>query len=443
MTPPGTGPFVAAFNSANLGDVSPNTQGPFCNLEAGIRCNNSHSTCKGKNEGCQGYGPGGKDDFLSTKLIGTNQADKAYELWKSANISITGNIDYRHTYLEFDNITVDKQYNPQGVAGKTCRAAMGDSFAAGTTDGPGAFNFVQGTNGTGNPFWNYVASFIAKPTEEQKKCQAPKPILFDTGGTKPFEWTPHTIPIQIVTIGNFIILAVPAEFTTMSGRRIRDEIHRVLAKIDPKKWQNSMVVIAGLANTYADYITTFEEFQVQRYEGASTIFGPHSLGAYIQEFSKLAVALGKGVPVAPGKAPQDLNDKMLDFNPGVIVDAHPIGKKFGDVKTDVKSSYKQGELVVVEFWGANPRNNYMTESTFLVVEGQDGSDWVKIVYDGSFETKFHWQSHDIAESIITIEWQTSALNRPGVYRIRYFGHSKDILGTVTPFTGTSSTFSLL
>lgn len=34
------------------------------------------------------------------------------------------------------------------------------------------------------------------------------------------------------------------------------------------------VVIAGPANTYGHYITTREEYGVQRYEGASTIFGP-------------------------------------------------------------------------------------------------------------------------------------------------------------------------
>ena len=42
------------------------------------------------------------------------------------------------------------------------------------------------------------------------------------------------------------------------------------------------VVIAGLANTYSSYVTTFEEYAEQRYEGASTIFGPHTLDAYIQ-----------------------------------------------------------------------------------------------------------------------------------------------------------------
>jgi hypothetical protein len=38
--------------------------------------------------------------------------------------------------------------------------------------------------------------------------------------------------------------------------------------------QDAYVVIAGPANTYAHYVTTREEYGVQRYEGASTLFGP-------------------------------------------------------------------------------------------------------------------------------------------------------------------------
>ena len=53
------------------------------------------------------------------------------------------------------------------------------------------------------------------------------------------------------------------------------------------------VVISALANTYIDYVTTPEEYNVQRYEGASTIYGPYTLPAFIQEFNKLAVALAQ------------------------------------------------------------------------------------------------------------------------------------------------------
>ena len=37
---------------------------------------------------------------------------------------------------------------------------------------------------------------------------------------------------------------------------------------------DAYVVVAGPANAYAHYVTTREEYGVQRYEGASTIFGP-------------------------------------------------------------------------------------------------------------------------------------------------------------------------
>ena len=40
-----------------------------------------------------------------------------------------------------------------------CLPAMGYSFAAGTTDGPGTFTFRQGMK-TENPLWNVVRNFL-------------------------------------------------------------------------------------------------------------------------------------------------------------------------------------------------------------------------------------------------------------------------------------------
>ena len=52
------------------------------------------------------------------------------------------------------------------------------------------------------------------------------------------------------------------------------------------------MVIAGLTGTYSSYVTTREEYAAQRYEGASTIFGPSTLDAYIQ------VSPPRGLPPA-------------------------------------------------------------------------------------------------------------------------------------------------
>ena len=88
------------------------------------------------------------------------------------------------------------------------------------------------------------------------------------------------------------------------------------------------VVLAGLANSYTHYITTWEEYQTQRlarldfwrtvilcqkllglfwcgknygiltevlrYEAASTIYGPHTLLAYQQQYARITkVAISK------------------------------------------------------------------------------------------------------------------------------------------------------
>jgi len=63
---------------------------------------------------------------------------------------------------------------------KGCLPAMGYSFAAGTTDGPGTFTFRQGMK-TENPLWNFVRNFLSPPTECDVTCHAPKPILLATG----------------------------------------------------------------------------------------------------------------------------------------------------------------------------------------------------------------------------------------------------------------------
>ena len=53
---------------------------------------------------------------------------------------VKGKVDYRHKYVDFSKLKVTIE--DQVV--KTCPAAMGFGFAAGTTDGPGAFDFKQG-----------------------------------------------------------------------------------------------------------------------------------------------------------------------------------------------------------------------------------------------------------------------------------------------------------
>ena len=437
---PGQGRFVAVFGQSNEGDVSPNTKGAFC--YNGHPCEVAHSTCGGTSEGCRAYGPG-VDDFQSTDIIGTNQFKKAQQLYLEAKEPITGTkIGYIHQWVDLTNITVRPEWSISNKTVYTCKSALGDAFAAGTTDGPGDFNFVQGTNKSStNEYWNFIGSFLADPPEDQIRCHHPKPILLYPGGIEIGPaWEPSILPLQVFRIGQFYLVGVPGEFSTMSGRRLRKTIRETIIKNGGDS--NSIVIIAGLSNAYTHYITTFEEYAVQRYEGASTIYGPHTLEAYQQTYSFLTESLIKGKNVPPGPLPQKLDPLPL-FLPPVIEDVAPVLGYFGQVHVDANANYRKGEKTIVSFWGANPRNNFMTESTFLTVELSDGQgNWNIIATDANWETKYKWEEVWILQSLVTVEWNIPTDALSGTYRIQTFGYSRDLLQNLTPFTGTSREFKI-
>ncbi|CAN8316998.1 unnamed protein product [Cochlearia groenlandica] len=438
--------FVSAFCQSNCGDVSPNVLGTFC-IDTGLPCDFNHSTCNGKNELCYGRGPGYPDEFESTRIIGEKQFKMAAGLFNKATEKLQGKIGYQHAYIDFSNleVTVPKAGGGSETV-KTCPAAMGFGFAAGTTDGPGAFDFKQGDD-KGNAFWRLVRNVLRTPGPEQVQCQKPKPILLDTGEMKaPYDWAPSILPVQMFRIGQLVILSVPGEFTTMAGRRLRDSVKSFLISLDSKEFGNNLhVVIAGLTNTYSQYIATYEEYEVQRYEGASTLYGPHTLAAYIQEFKKLATALVKGQTLPRGPQPPDLLDKQISLLSPVVVDSTPLGVRFGDVKADVppKSTFRRGQQVNATFWSGCPRNDLMTEGSFAVVETLGGeAKWVPVYDDDDFSLMFKWSrpAKLSPESQATVEWRIPESAVAGVYRIRHYGASKPLFGSITSFTGSSNAF---
>ena len=281
----------------------------------------------------------------SAGVIGRLQAAKAAALWRvpaapagapwppggpDAAEPLAGPVGSDHAWLDMANASsAGSRWAP---AGPTCPPAMGFSFAAGTTDGPGAFDFTQGDT-RGNAFWRIVRDALHDPSPEsvreragggwggrpspgphlfeggapdltpcgspaagppppaaaqpaarpvpqpgaptpppphtplphspnpQVACHAPKPILLDTGhlGT-PYPWQPTTVEVSVLRIGQLAIAAVPGEMTAMAGRRAVAAVEAA-AKAAWAGTPAPRAVVAGLANTYASYITTHEEYQ--------------------------------------------------------------------------------------------------------------------------------------------------------------------------------------
>lgn len=441
-TIPGRGPFIGAFASTNLGDVSPNLKGPKC-VNTGKDCDFVTSTCDGKAKYCIASGPG-VDMMDSTKIIANRLFSKSKELLAENNVNeVVGPIKFVHQFVNMPEQTATLTHiNGTQEEVKACLPAMGYAFASGTTDGPGEFNFTQATT-SDDPMWNFLRDLIFPPTKEDIACHHPKPILINSGRISfPYEWQPKIVATQLMMIGNVVLAAVPGEFTTMSGRRLRETIYNKL--VENGAPHNTKVIITGLSNVYTSYIATFEEYQIQRYEGASTIFGPHSLSIYQKIYAMLAKALILEEKLDSGPMPPDFRKHLISLNPPVLFDTPPKGFRFGDCIQQPPEIVTGNQTVVVKFIGGHPRNNPMHERSFLLIQKLNANNkWETVYTDANWETRFKWKKTCLlrGNSVVIIEWDVTPDVKPGTYRIKHTGHHKFIIGgVILPYHGVTQSF---
>ncbi len=79
---------------------------------------------------------------------------------------------------------------------------------------------------------------------------------------------PEYQSISVLRIGQQAIVAAPGEFTLQASRRLLGELGE------------ARTIFLGYANGYGSYVTTPEEYDLQRYEGASTLYGRGTLSTY-------------------------------------------------------------------------------------------------------------------------------------------------------------------
>ncbi|KAI1325051.1 Neutral/alkaline nonlysosomal ceramidase [Xylariaceae sp. FL0255] len=445
--------FVAGFSQANVGDTTPNVLGAWCDDGSGQMCSYENSTCGGTSEACHGRGP----QFAKLDLgisscyeIGTNQYNGAKSVYDTLDTSGTPVVGSTvKSFHFFQDMTFWNFTLPNGTEVQTCPSALGYSFAAGTTDGPGDFDFTQADSGkpSASPVWAVVSGLLKEPSPQQKACQAPKPILLDVGEIDtPYAWSPNIIDVQMFRVGQLVMIISPSEATTMAGRRWRNAVAAVSGDITST---TPKVVLGGPANSYAHYLATQEEYAIQRYEGASTLFGQWELDAYINLTTSNIQYLAPGSTGAPpaGPSPPDNQNVSLSFITPVVEDNAPLGSNFGDVTTQPSSSYARGAVINATFVGADPRNNLRLEETYAAIEmlGSDGKTWTQVRDDTDWSLVYTWTRTNTAlgYSSVVISWESETDATPGTYRTVYYGDWKALLtGTITSFSGTSNSYTL-
>jgi neutral ceramidase len=306
--------YIAAFAQGICGDVTPR-----------FKYNPKRKYQRGYWEGEY------QDDYKSAQFNGRLQFEKAKELAedKATKASeLNGGLDCGIQYVDFTRIQCDPEFTNGNLDARTGPAAMGMAFFGGAyIDGPGAHPVIVKV---GNAAARVIKSFektkafflngdYKKIIDLKYKVQGNKSIVIETNarrmlGTKHinrliipawaepsiyllkkfFEkegnrkkpWTARVMPIQVFVIDSVALVAFPFEITTIAAKRLKSSVEKRLKERGVKE-----VIIAPYANSYSGYITTFEEYQVQMYEGGHTVFGEWSLAGLQTKFDELCKAM--------------------------------------------------------------------------------------------------------------------------------------------------------
>jgi neutral ceramidase len=112
-------------------------------------------------------------------------------------------------------------------------------------------------------------------------CQAPKArsVLLSGG-------FPEQLPLTLVRLDNTLVSFVPGEATIQAGEEINASVRAVGPALG--LGPDADAVVSGIANGYIQYLATRHEYALQRYEGASTLYGPSSTTYLAEVFHHLA-----------------------------------------------------------------------------------------------------------------------------------------------------------
>jgi neutral ceramidase len=216
----------------------------------------------------------GRAGHLEAARVGRTVGARAAALWSSLGSQLTDRVPLATGFREVDmerNRTIESITLPY-------RPAIGAALLAGAYENE-------------TPVVHRIPPF---------KADHPKPWAGRAGNPHGPKWVvgsrwlqpllaprkgfPLVLPVQTIRIGGALLVGLPFEITVESGRRIASAVQEAVADdgtVDE-------VVVSSVANEYAGYIASPEEYERQFYEGAHTIYGSQSQPFLAAHAAKLA-----------------------------------------------------------------------------------------------------------------------------------------------------------
>lgn len=323
---------VTIFAQASAGDVSPHFHGP------------KQDAIRNKIQG--------EAEYQYAQQNGRYQSDLAIQALSASSQTLAGTLDAVLSYVDLSQVDIPIEFS-QGVKNaKTSAACHGVAFFGGTpVDGKGAVKPIT-----------MAMSLLSRQVRKKRlanpnapdydkyhalySSQYPKDIILESpdnqllgkdldvqpsfldpliremnrqvkaGAIQQSPLVPSVVPLQILKLGQLLLICCPGEITTTSAQRV---IQTVYQSVQGNQ-SVSKVWLASYCNDYMGYITTNEEYQQQAYEGGHTLYGQWTLAAFQYKFQGLAqqINLEKSMrsydqSTRPAQIPQHEIDLRTNF----------------------------------------------------------------------------------------------------------------------------------
>lgn len=214
---------------------------------------------------------------------------------------------------------------------------------------------------------------------------------------------PTAVPLMALRVDDRMIVSIPGEMTAEMGRRVRHAVQKAATGHGVHR-----AVISGLANEYADYFTTPEEYDAQHYEGAATVYGRASSVALQEALVKLTRTL------VTGRKPP--NAYPYDPRNGIKAKA-PRFSRGADSGKILKQPKKRTRRLLhpTVAWQGGPRGfDRPLERAFVKVQRRSHGHWRTVESDLGLEVMWRVDSNGVYRA----EWEPPYDHRLGKYRFR-------------------------
>ncbi len=222
---------------------------------------------------------------------------------------------------------------------------------------------------------------------------------------------PQVFQFGVYRLGDVLMGSVPVEPTTEVGALIRETILTAA----PTGVERALVV--SLANGYASYVASAQEYEAQYYEGGSTLYGPNTGEMLADELGQLAASLSSGSPTVAV-------DAVLAFHaegPTHFWAPRPIPAGF---RREVFDMVCGAEEVRVRWTDLRPGTLIPAEAPIVQIERQSAGQWGFLADDANPEVQvraveergegYVWEARWVPRSVPAGSYRLRLLARQGL-----------------------------